>query len=120
MIFGGAGEHCSMGRGETRHHRMNEHIYLDNAATTRVHPEVVALMQQSLQQEYGNPSSPHQKGIEAEAAVRRAREQVARSLGVAADEIVFTSGGTEANNFALKGVGGRYVRRGGKILYGAT
>lgn len=100
-------------------HRMEEQIYLDNAATTRVLPEVVALMQRALQDEYGNPSSPHQKGIEAETTVRRARERIAQSIGVDADEIIFTSGGTEANNFAVKGVGIQYVRRGGEILYSA-
>lgn len=98
---------------------MADAIYLDNAATTRVLPEVVALMQRALQDEYGNPSSPHQKGIEAETAVRRARERIAQAIGVDADEIVFTSGGTEANNLAVKGIGSQFVRRGGEILYSA-
>lgn len=98
---------------------MDDQIYLDNAATTRVLPAVVALMQRTLQDQYGNPSSPHQKGIEAETAVRRAREQIAQAIGVDSDEIVFTSGGTEANNLAVKGIGSQFVRRGGEILYSA-
>lgn len=98
---------------------MADEIYLDNAATTRVLPEVVALMQRVLQDEYGNPSSPHQKGIEAETAVRRARERIAQTIGVDAEEIIFTSGGTEANNLAIKGVGSQFVKRGGEILYSA-
>lgn len=95
---------------------MQREIYLDNAATTRVLPDVVTVMQESMLANYGNPSSPHAKGVAAEAAVRRARELVAGTLGVDAEEIVFTSGGTEANNLALKGVAGLHRRRGGRLI----
>lgn len=95
-------------------------IYLDHAATTPVRPEVVAAMKESLTTCYGNPSSPHALGLAAEAAVRRAREQIAVAAGVGRDEVVFTSGGTEANNLAIRGVA-RAARRGaGTLLCSAT
>ncbi|MEX0765197.1 MAG: cysteine desulfurase family protein [bacterium] len=79
-------------------------IYLDNAATTRPHPEVIRAVTAALSEEFGNPSSLHGKGVAAERMITAAREAVARSLGVAPNEIVFTSGGTEANNLAISGV----------------
>lgn len=97
-----------------------ERIYLDNAATTRVHPEVVAAMVECMRDTYGNPSSPHRMGLEAEARVRRAREELAAALGVGQEEIVFTSGGTEANNLAIRGVLRAFRRRGGNIVHTAT
>lgn len=79
-------------------------IYLDNAATTRPHPAVVAAMTRVLAEEFGNPSSLHRKGLAAERLMSGAREAVARTLAVAPEEIVFTSGGTEANSLAIRGV----------------
>src|SRR5690625_2869571 len=99
---------------------MKQPIYLDHAATTRVHPEVVAVITNMLQEEYGNPSSLHAHGLAAEAAVRRARESLAKALSVSPDEIVFTSGGTEANNLALRGATARFRRQGGELLYSAV
>lgn len=78
-------------------------VYLDNAATTPVHEAVVEKVSQVLRQGYGNPSSLHPKGLEAERLVQSARDTVARVLGVSPAEVVFTSGGTEANNLALLG-----------------
>ena len=79
-------------------------IYLDNNATTRVAPEVFDAMLPHLTTEWGNPSSAHAAGRVARAAVENARAQVARVLGAAnADEIVFTSGGSESNNWAISG-----------------
>ncbi|MFA6107857.1 MAG: aminotransferase class V-fold PLP-dependent enzyme [Candidatus Latescibacterota bacterium] len=78
-------------------------IYLDHNATTPVHPEVLEAMLPYLREQFGNPSSSHAYGQRAHAAVERAREQIAALLGCAADEIVFTSGGTEANNLAIRG-----------------
>lgn len=78
-------------------------IYLDNAATTRPDPAVVAAMVEVLTEGYGNPSSIHGKGLEAERRVAEARAQVAAVLGVPPATVVFTSGGTEANNLAIKG-----------------
>jgi cysteine desulfurase len=79
-------------------------VYLDHNATTPVLPEVVDAMLPYLRDHFGNPSSSHVYGRTAQAAVTRARAQVAGLLGCDADEIVFTSGGTEANNLAIRGV----------------
>jgi cysteine desulfurase len=79
-------------------------IYLDHNATTPLLPEVVDAMLPYLREHFGNPSSAHVFGQRARAAVERARGQVAALLGCAADEVLFTSGGTEANNLAIRGV----------------
>ncbi len=80
-------------------------IYLDNNATTRVAPEVIAAMQPYLTEFYGNPSSAHSLGRKMKAAVERAREQVAELLSAAdTSEIVFTSCGSESDNWAIRGV----------------
>lgn len=79
-------------------------IYLDYNATTPVAPEVLDAMLPYLREEFGNPSSTHPYGRRARQAVERAREQVAALLGASPEEIFFTSGGTEANNLAIRGV----------------
>ncbi len=79
-------------------------IYLDHSATTPVDPRVVEAMLPFLTEKFGNPSSVHFFGQEARAAVDRARREVAALIGARANEIVFTSGGTEANNLAIKGI----------------
>jgi cysteine desulfurase len=79
-------------------------IYLDFNATTPLAPEVVDAMLPYLRQHFGNPSSSHVYGRHTQAAVTRARAQVAALLGCNADEVIFTSGGTEANNLAIRGV----------------
>ncbi len=86
-------------------------IYLDNAATTRPDPSVVAAMVGALTDGYGNPSSIHGKGLSAERAVSAARAQVAGALGVPPGWVLFTSGGTEANNLAIKGAARAYSSR---------
>src|SRR5688500_7880148 len=78
-------------------------IYLDYNASTPVDPRVAAAMGPLLEGAFGNPSSPHWAGAPAKAALDHARGQVAGLLGCADDEVVFTSGGSEANNTALKG-----------------
>jgi len=83
-----------------------ESVYLDNAATTMMDEEVVEAMLPYLHERYGNPASPHHLGKDAEEGVEAARESVAELLGADTGEIVFTSGGTESNNWALK-CGGR-------------
>jgi cysteine desulfurase len=82
---------------------MSDPIYLDHNATTPVHLEVVAAMSPWLKEHFGNPSSTHVYGRRAHEAVEAAREQVAGLLGCQADEIFFTSGGTESNNLAILG-----------------
>ena len=79
-------------------------IYLDYNATTPVDPAVVDAMLPYLREHFGNPSSDHAYGYVAHAAVERARERVADLLGAGPGEIVFTGGGSEANNLALNGV----------------
>lgn len=79
-------------------------VYLDHNATTPIHPAVLDAMLPYLREHFGNPSSGHCYGDAARRAVARAREQVAALLGCEPDEIVFTSGGTEANNLAIRGL----------------
>ena len=81
-----------------------QRVYLDYNASTPIDPAVAAAMQPYLEGQYGNPSSGHLASTEAKAALETARGQVASLLGCHNDEIVFTSGGSEANNLALKGV----------------
>ena len=83
---------------------MRDRIYFDYNATTPLLPEVASAMRRVHEDSYGNPSSRHWAGMPARNAVEEARLQVATFLGCKPAEIVFTSGGTEANNFALKGV----------------
>lgn len=82
-------------------------IYLDHNATTPLDERVLAAMLPYLREQYGNPSSGHQAGRLARAAVERAREQVAMLVNAHPSQVVFTSGGTEANNLAIKGVAAR-------------
>ncbi|HCE76211.1 MAG TPA: cysteine desulfurase NifS [Dehalococcoidia bacterium] len=82
----------------------NEIIYLDHAATTNLRPEVLDAMLPYMQSSYGNPSSIYNLAQEARKAVDESRETVARILGARISEIVFTSGGTESDNAAIKGV----------------
>jgi cysteine desulfurase len=83
---------------------MNRQVYLDHNASTPVHPEVVAAMVPYFSERFGNPSSVHALGREARDGLEVAREQIAAFLGAGKDEVVFTSGGTESDNFAIKGV----------------
>lgn len=79
-------------------------IYLDNAATTRIDPRVYAKMEPWLKEKFGNPSAQYGLGREAKAAIELAREEIAEVVGCLPEEIIFTSGGTEANNIALLGI----------------
>ena len=89
--------------------------YLDNSATTRCLESVKEIVVKTMMEDYGNPSSKHMKGVEAERYLKDAREIIAKSLKVNEKEIYFTSGGTESNNWAL--IGGAYAkRRAGKHL----
>lgn len=83
---------------------MSRRVYLDHNASTPVHPDVVAAMLPFFGEVYGNPSSVHGFGRAAREAVDDARARIGRFLGVRADEIVFTSGGTESDNFGVKGL----------------
>ncbi|KAF0153207.1 MAG: aminotransferase class V [Ignavibacteria bacterium] len=83
---------------------MKSSIYFDNAATTPVHPKVFEKMKPFLEEEYGNPSSIHSFGRNARVAIEEARENIADFIGANPSEIYFTSGGTEANNFLIRGI----------------
>jgi cysteine desulfurase len=90
--------------------------YLDNAATTRAFDSVRDAVDRAMLVDYGNPSSMHRKGVEAERLVREARQNVADSMKVDEKEILFTSGGTESNNLALIGTALANQRRGKHII----
>ncbi|HHV76217.1 MAG TPA: cysteine desulfurase [Syntrophothermus lipocalidus] len=91
-------------------------VYLDNSATTPVLPEIADKVREVMVRQFGNPSSLHRKGLEAETLVVEARRQVSQGLGVRDEEIIFTSGGTEANNLALFGAAMANRRRGRRIV----
>ncbi len=91
-------------------------IYLDYNATTPVDGEVAAAMKPYMEQYFGNPSSFHRFGTDSKKAVEKARKQVAGLLNGSAHEVVFTSGGTESNNFAIKGVAWAHRERGNHII----
>jgi len=91
-----------------------KNIYLDNNATTPLHPEVLEAMLPGLRENYGNPSSIHSFGRSARVQLDEAREKVARLINAQSSEIIFTSGGTEANNLALLGVA--FKDKGKKII----
>ena len=91
-------------------------IYLDHAATTPTHPEVVEAMLPYFTDAFGNPSNPYSLGQEAKAAVEEARDKIAHLIGAQSEEIIFTSGGTEADNFAIKGVAYARQHKGNHII----
>ncbi len=91
-------------------------VYLDNSATTRTFPEVAELMTKIMCEDYGNPSSLHRKGVEAEKYLRYAKETLARILKVEERELLFTSGGTESDNMALIGCALANCRRGNHLI----
>lgn len=90
--------------------------YLDNSATTKVSEAVKDIVVKTMTVDYGNPSSRHQKGVDAEKYVRQARERIAATLKVDPREIYFTSGGTESNNWALVGAALANRRAGNHII----
>ena len=89
-------------------------IYLDNNATTPPASEVIKAITDCLKNNFGNPSSSHSYGLKARKAVEKARKQLADLIGASPDEIIFTSGGTEANNMAILGIAKRF--RSGHII----
>ena len=94
-------------------------IYLDHAATTPTDPAVVQAMLPFFTRIYGNPSSMHAFGQEAKRAIEAARDSIASFLGAKPEEIIFTSGGTESNNFILKGIAASAGNRGNHIITSA-
>ena len=93
-----------------------ERIYLDNAATTRVRPEVAAEVLPIMTEVFGNASSVHAFGREGKKALEKARVQVANAIGAKKEEIYFTAGGSEADNWALKGAAAQLKGKGNHII----
>lgn len=91
-------------------------VYFDNAATTKIIPEVRDIMLETMDVDYGNPSSVHLKGVEAENYVKQARRIISKELKCDPKEITFTSGGTESNNLALIGIAEANKRSGNHII----
>ena len=96
---------------------MTDHIiYMDNAATTATRPEVLEAMLPYFTEHYGNPSSIHSVGRDARRAVEKARAQVAAALGAQPREIYFTAGGSESDNWAIRGAAYRALAAKGKHI----
>ncbi len=95
---------------------MNKRIYLDNAATTRTAPEVVEAMLPYFTELYGNPSSVYELASQSKKAVTESREMIAKALGAQTNEIYFTAGGSEADNWALKEAAEAYAAKGKHII----
>ncbi|MEK6680917.1 MAG: cysteine desulfurase NifS [Nitrospirota bacterium] len=91
-------------------------VYFDNAATTQPHPKVVEAMHPYFTEAFGNPLSLHSFGQQAKKAIEEAREKTAKLINAKPSEIIFTSTGTEANNFAIKGAAGAYQQKGKHII----
>lgn len=98
---------------------MSKIIYMDNAATTATRPEVVEAMLPYFTQTFGNPSSIHKAGRDARRAVENARRQVAAAIGAEAREIYFTAGGSESDNWAIRGVAMANMKKGKHIITSA-
>ena len=90
--------------------------YLDNSATTKCAPEVVDVCVKVMSEDYGNPSSKHMKGVEAENYIKEAKETIAKTLKCQEKEILFTSGGTESNNMAIIGTAMANKRKGNHVI----
>ena len=100
-------------------YKMEKVIYLDNAATTKTAPEVVEAMLPYFTEYYGNASSIYSIGTQAKKALNQARETIAESLGAASNEIYFTAGGSEADNWAIKATAEAYASKGKHIITSA-
>ena len=87
-------------------------VYFDNSATTKPYEEVIEVIAHTMKNYYGNPSSAHKLGLKAELKMNESREAIAKSLNCSKEEIIFTSGGSESNNFLIKG----FVKEGSHVI----
>ena len=92
----------------------NMQVYLDNSATTRPRQQAVKAALEAMESSYGNPSTLYRLGLDAEKIVKAARKGVAASLGALSEEIFFTSGGTESDNWALIGTYDAWIKKQGE------
>lgn len=95
-------------------------IYIDNSATTKQYPQVTETMTKYMEEYFGNPSSMYQLGLDSEKAVKHARKQVEEAMGAGNGTLIFTSGGTEADNTAIFGATRALRRRGNRIITSAV
>lgn len=95
---------------------MPKPIYLDYNATTPHDPAVIEAMRTFFEEEFGNPSSNHWYGIKPKQALKKAREEIGSLLNCQPEGIIFTSGGTESNNFAIKGIAQTFSDKGNHII----
>src|SRR5699024_7774232 len=95
---------------------MDHYIYMDNSATTTLKKEVLDEMMPYLKENFGNTSSIYSLGSKTKVAVEKAREQVANAIGAEKKEIFFTSGGSEADNWAIRGIAYKYKDKGNHII----
>ncbi len=107
---------CQLNEYSPPRRKTKKHIYLDNNATTKVAEEVMEVVLSNLEDTYGNPSSIHSSGRSSRDAIDKARQQLARLINTQPRRIVFTGGGSEANNLALKGVAFTQPSRGNHII----
>lgn len=95
---------------------MSREIYMDNAATTQIKQEVIDVMVPCLKEEYGNPSSIYKIGRDSKRLLEESRETVAKAIGATSKEIYFTSGGSESDNWAIKGIAEAHKSKGNHII----
>ena len=95
---------------------MERLIYLDNAATTKVNPKVLDAMLPYFTEKFGNPSAVYSFAAENKKAITEARESIARVLGANTEEIYFTAGGSESDNWAIKGVAHKFAKKGKHLI----
>src|SRR5690554_486258 len=91
-------------------------LYFDHCASTPPYEEVIDSVTEVMRRYYGNPSSIHQLGVESERLLIKAREVIAQSLSIQTDQLIFTSGGTESNNLAIKGAAIQFKNRGNHLI----
>ena len=91
-------------------------MYLDNSATTKISEDVLKEMMPYLKEDFGNPSTLYSIGRESKKALEESRQRIATSINAKKDEIIFTSGGSESDNLAIKGIAFKLMKKGNHII----